>query len=154
MAKYHLYIRAIPGYPSYYATVEGDILKKRGKSFYKLTPTPVHNGYYTVKIIHRVKVHRLIALAFIPNPNNYPIVCHKDNNPTNNKPENLYWGTQSHNMQQMVRDGRQRKSKIVKQILNLTVGTTSTGTVCNLLFHTTFHGYVVIPVNTTHSFKL
>lgn len=28
MAKYHLYIRAIPGYPSYYATVEGDILKK------------------------------------------------------------------------------------------------------------------------------
>lgn len=117
MAKYHLYIRAIPGYPSYYATVEGDILKKRGKSFYKLTPTPVHNGYYTVKIIHRV-----IALAFIPNPNNYPIVCHKDNNPTNNKPENLYWGTQSHNMQQMVRDGRQRKSKIVKyksQVLSL-----------------------------------
>ena len=44
MAKYHLYIRAIPGYPSYYATVEGDILKKRGKSFYKLTPTPVHKG--------------------------------------------------------------------------------------------------------------
>lgn len=122
MAKYHLYIRAIPGYPSYYATVEGDILKKRGKSFYKLTPTPVHNGYYTVKIIHRVKVHRLIALAFIPNPNNYPIVCHKDNNPTNNKPENLYWGTQSHNMQQMIRDGRQRKSKIVKyksQVLSL-----------------------------------
>lgn len=113
MAKYHLYIRAIPGYPFYYATVEGDILKKRGKSFYKLTPTLVHNGYYTVKIIHRVKVHRLIALAFIPNPNNYPI---------NNKPENLYWGTQSHNMQQMVRDGRQRKSKIVKyksQVLSL-----------------------------------
>lgn len=50
------------------------------------------------------------------------MVCHKDNNPTNNKPENLYWGTQSHNMQQMVRDGRQRKSKIVKyksQVLSL-----------------------------------
>lgn len=97
-------------------------LKREVSLFYKLTPTPVHNGYYTVKIIHRVKVHRLIALAFIPNPNNYPIVCHKDNNPTNNKPENLYWGTQSHNMQQMVRDGRQRKSKIVKyksQVLSL-----------------------------------
>lgn len=64
-------------------------LKREVSFFYKLTPTPVHNGYYTVKIIHRVKVHRLIALAFIPNPNNYPIVCHKDNNPTNNKPENL-----------------------------------------------------------------
>lgn len=52
MAKYHLYIRAIPGYPGYYATVDGDILKKRGNSLFKLTPTKVHNGYYTVKIIH------------------------------------------------------------------------------------------------------
>lgn len=112
MAKYHLYIRAIPGYPGYYATVEGDILKKRGNSFFKLTPSKVHNGYYTVKIVHRIKVHRLVALTFIPNPKDYPIVCHKDNNPCNNHMDNLYWGTQSHNMQQMVRDGRQRKSKI------------------------------------------
>ena len=80
MAKYHLYIRAIPGYPGYYATVDGDILKKRGNSLFKLTPTKVHNGYYTIKIIHRVKVHRLVALTFLPNPNNYPIVMHKDNN--------------------------------------------------------------------------
>ena len=65
MAKYNLYIRAVPGYPRYYATVEGDILKKRGNSFFKLTPTKVHNGYYTVKIKHRVKVHRLVALAFL-----------------------------------------------------------------------------------------
>lgn len=118
MAKYNLYIRAVPGYPRYYATVEGD----RGNSFFKLTPTKVHNGYYTVKIKHRVKVHRLIALAFLPNPHNYPIVCHKDNVPTNNRVNNLYWGTQSQNMQQMVRDGRQRKSKIVNykhQVLTL-----------------------------------
>lgn len=36
MAKYHLYIRAIPGYPGYYATVDGDILKKRGNSLFNL----------------------------------------------------------------------------------------------------------------------
>lgn len=36
MAKYNLYIRAVPGYPRYYATVEGDILKKRGNSFLSL----------------------------------------------------------------------------------------------------------------------
>lgn len=66
-----------------------------------------------MKIIHRIKVHRLVALAFIPNPNGYPIVCHKDNNPTNNKVENLYWGTQSDNMKQMVADNRQRKSKVI-----------------------------------------
>lgn len=34
MAKYHLYIRAIPGYSDYYATVDGDILKKRGNSLF------------------------------------------------------------------------------------------------------------------------
>lgn len=67
-------------------------------------------------------MHRLVALAFLPNPHNYPIVCHKDNVPTNNRVNNLYWGTQSQNMQQMVRDGRQRKSKIVNykhQVLTL-----------------------------------
>ena len=70
----------------------------------------------------RIQASRLVAIAYISNPDNKPFVCHKDNNPTNNKPENLYWGTQSHNMQQMVRDGRQRKSKIVKyksQVLSL-----------------------------------
>lgn len=53
-----------------------------------------------------------MALAWIPNPKKYNIVCHKDNNPKNNDISNLYWGTQSMNMQQMVADNRQRKSKI------------------------------------------
>ena len=56
-----------------------------------------------------------MALTFIPNPNKYSIVCHKDNNPTNNnRVENLYWGTQKENMRQMVADNRQRKSKVIQ----------------------------------------
>ena len=51
-------------------------------------------------------LHRLVALAWIPNPNNYPIVCHKDNVVTHNWYKNLYWGTQKDNMQQCIRDGR------------------------------------------------
>lgn len=36
--------------------------------------------------------HRIVALTYIPNPDNLPFVYHKDCNPTNNKVENLYWG--------------------------------------------------------------
>lgn len=51
-------------------------------------------------------VSRLVALAYIPNPHNYPYVCHKDNNPLNNHYKNLYWGTQQMNMQQAANEGR------------------------------------------------
>ena len=53
-------------------------------------------------------VHRLVGIAYISNPNNLPNVCHKDNNPSNNSVDNLYWGTQSDNMQQMSTDNRWR----------------------------------------------
>jgi hypothetical protein len=45
-----------------------------------------------------VKVHRIVAEAFIPNPNNYPVINHKDENPSNNKVENLEWCTQQYNV--------------------------------------------------------
>ena len=44
-----------------------------------------------------ILVHRLIALTFIPNPNNYPIVNHKDENSSNNCVDNLEWCTQRYN---------------------------------------------------------
>lgn len=61
------------------------------------------NGYTSLnlckegKIFHRT-IHRLVAEAFIPNPNNYPCVNHKDENPRNNKVDNLEWCTYQYNM--------------------------------------------------------
>lgn len=52
------------------------------------------------------RTHSLVALAWIPNPENKPYVCHKDNNPLNNHYKNLYWGTPKENAQQCIRDGR------------------------------------------------
>lgn len=51
------------------------------------------------------KIHRLVAMAFIPNPNNLPFVLHNDNVKTNCNRSNLRWGTASENVQQAHDDG-------------------------------------------------
>ena len=57
------------------------------------------HGYMHVNLGRRGKgvVHRLVAMAFIPNPNNYPNVNHKDEDKTNNAVQNLEWCNHSYN---------------------------------------------------------
>jgi len=49
------------------------------------------------KTIVRILAHRLIAMTFIPNPDNLPVINHIDEIKGNNLPANLEWCTQSHN---------------------------------------------------------
>lgn len=51
------------------------------------------------------RVHILVAQAFIENPNNYPIVGHRNNNKHDNRADNLYWTTYKENTQKAVDDG-------------------------------------------------
>lgn len=53
-----------------------------------------------------IRVHREVATAFIPNPDNLPEVNHKDFNPKNNKVENLEWTTHAGNMRYSRINGR------------------------------------------------
>lgn len=60
------------------------------------------NGYKTVQLWVGNKgrseyVHRLVAFAFVPNPNNYPQVNHKNEVKSDNRAENLEWCTQKYN---------------------------------------------------------
>lgn len=57
-----------------------------------------------VKKIH--SVHRLVAEAFIPNPNNFLIVHHIDGNPQNNSVDNLKWCTQKENVHHCIVSGK------------------------------------------------
>ena len=50
-------------------------------------------------------IHRLVAEHFLPNPKNYPVVMHLDNNPKNNNISNLQWGTYSMNSKHAVKTG-------------------------------------------------
>ena len=51
-------------------------------------------------------VHRLVAIAWIPNPDNKPCIGHKDNNTRNNKVSNLYWCTHQENIAKAALEGR------------------------------------------------
>jgi hypothetical protein len=63
----------------------------------------VSSGYMSVELFNelgskRLLIHRLVANAFIPNPNNYSQVNHKDENKANNDVSNLEWCTPKYNM--------------------------------------------------------
>ena len=57
-----------------------------------------------------ILVHRLVASAFIDNPNNLSCVNHIDSNPLNNKVDNLEWVTYKENIQHAIKKGRFDKS--------------------------------------------
>lgn len=64
------------------------------------TQINVQNGYSYIGIAGKTfTIHRLMAIAFIPNPENKPTVNHKDGIKTNNHISNLEWATFSENSQ-------------------------------------------------------
>lgn len=68
-----------------------------------MSPFVNNHGYYSIRLSKNNRkstfsVHRLVAIAFIPNPHNYPVINHKDETHTNNCVSNLEWCTQKYNV--------------------------------------------------------
>lgn len=94
--------RIIPGYPRYEVSDDGSIFNRENGRQLKLSKQS--GGYLSVELFKepgkskRVLVHRLVAMAFIENPNNLPVVNHKDANRSNNQVSNLEWCTGKYNV--------------------------------------------------------
>lgn len=91
----------IPNLKGYYANEKGNILVDSlfaNKGRHLMTPSIDGCGYCVVTIKNKTyKVHRLVAMTFIPNPYNYTQVNHKDENKQNNSVDNLEWCTSLYN---------------------------------------------------------
>lgn len=105
------YWKQIEGYPHLLISSKGRIWTLTYNR--ELKPYLTNRGYMNIglnrdKVIKTTSVHRLVAQAFIPNPNNLPAVDHIDGNKLNNNVENLQWISNSDNCRKAVssRGGR------------------------------------------------
>ena len=96
---------------------DGKILFCKGKN---LKPYIHVNKYYVLNLRngkdkknHLLKVHRLVAQAFIPNPYNLPFINHKDENGLNNNVENLEWCDNRYSV--LYGNGRQKRINTINR---------------------------------------
>lgn len=94
----------------YYVSNKGHIKNKYNKILYTNNS---NNEYEQICLCVNYKryyrsVHRLVAEAFLPNPNNYPCINHINGNKRDNNVNNLEWCTVAHNTQHSYEHGYQR----------------------------------------------
>lgn len=109
------YWKQIKDYPHLLVSRDGKVWTTKYNRYLK--PHLTNRGYLRIglnkdKVIKTTGVHRLVAEAFIPNPDNLPCVDHIDGNKLNNKVENLQWISYSDNTRKAC-VGKDRRPKPV-----------------------------------------
>lgn len=92
---------------------KGEIMQTSGNGLGYAIFRRTINGTYKKEY-----VHRLVAFAFIPNPENKPCINHLDCNTKNNRADNLEWCTKAENTAYMIKLGRNKRTEIWIQRLN------------------------------------
>ena len=115
--------RPIEGYEGLYEVSNTGRVRSLDRYCYRLhkgkvlSPAKDTDGYLQVVLHcngkqHQRKVHRLVAQAFIENPDNLPEVNHKDEDKTNNRVDNLEWCDRSYNINYGSRKDKVRDTAI------------------------------------------
>lgn len=109
--------RPVKGYEGLYEVCNYGLVKSLGKRKTIMKIDVSKCGYAMIHLYKngsykRALVHRLVAEAFIPNPDNLPQVNHKDENKLNNRVDNLEWCTASYNSLYGTKNERHREKMI------------------------------------------
>lgn len=85
-----------------------------------IKPHLLKSGYLQVELskndkMHGFRVHRLVAVSFVPNPDSKEFVNHKNGNKIDNRAENLEWATRSENQLHAIYVIKTQKTRSVVQ---------------------------------------
>ena len=102
---------SLDAWGNYYVNSDGEIVSyKTGHPVVlKTWPNQYGHKYTRIRVGNKyqtISVHREVAKAFVENPENHNVVRHLDDNPRNNCYDNLAWGEQKDNIQDMRDHGR------------------------------------------------
>lgn len=116
--------KKVKGYEEYYIDEVGNVYSQKSRRY--INQQKGRDGYYYVQLCKdgerkRIAVHRLVAMNFIENPSNLPMVNHKDENRENNEVGNLEWCTEKYNTNYGSARAKQAKA-VSKEVVCIETG--------------------------------